>query len=456
MFGVWGTPDAARIVALGIYALQHRGQESAGIVSTDGTRLYSHRGLGLVTDIFRQESLFANLPGQGAIGHVRYSTTGSSVLANAQPILANYGPGSFAVAHNGNLTNTNRLRQAVQRHGAIFQTTTDSELILHLMASAMELGFEDAAIKALGQVEGAWSLLLMNERQLIAARDPRGFRPLCLGKLGEAWVVASETCALDVVGAQFLRHIHPGEMAVIDSTGVRLEEPFPRPSQSFCVFEYIYFSRPDSLAENMKSIYDIRVRLGEELARTHPAPGADVVMSVPDSSNAAALGFSRASGLPLEFGLMRSHYIGRTFIAPEQSIRSRGVRLKFNALPATLKDKSIVLVDDSIVRGTTSRQIIQLLRSVGVGEIHLRITAAPWRHPCYYGIDTPTKDELVANRMDETALRDWLGADSVGFIDVDTLMRIVPPTQSYCTACFTGNYPVPPEDEANACAGRQA
>ena len=431
--------EAAKLVYLGLYALQHRGQESAGIVSSDGTRLYAHKGPGLVADVFTEQVL-RSLPGHSAIGHVRYSTTGSSVKTNAQPIVATYRDGSIAVAHNGNITNSDELRKELEGRGAIFQTTTDTEILVHMVAQAASQDFEESLFSSLARLKGAYSLLVARPDRVLALKDPRGFRPLCLGKLGDGYVVASESCALDIMNAQYLREIAPGEVLAFTNGSVRSLKPFPPEEEAFCIFEYIYFSRPDSIAMP-RSVNELRHRLGQQLADEHPAD-ADVVIAVPDSSTPAAIGYSRRSGIPYDIGLVRSHYVGRTFIEPDQSIRDFGARIKYNPVRSVLEDRRVVVVDDSIVRGTTSRKIVNLIRGAGAREIHMRISAPPWRNPCYFGIDTPERDKLLAAvRPDTEQMRAFIGCDSLGFISVEGLLKAMPKTQSYCLACFTGEYP---------------
>jgi amidophosphoribosyltransferase len=437
--GVFGHPEAAHLAYLGLYALQHRGQESAGIVASDGQRLIGHKAEGLVGDVFDEETL-AKLTGHMAIGHVRYSTTGSNTLANAQPLLVKYNRGQMAVAHNGNIINAAELREDLEGRGAIFQGTSDSEVLVHLIAQcSAHQEFLEALASSLYRVKGAYSLVFLRERQMVAVKDPHGIRPLCVGKLGEATIVASESCALDIMGAQFLHELRNGEMVVIDEDGVRIEKPFPPAEECFCVFEYIYFSRPDSLAPAARTIYAIRHALGEQLAREHPVQ-ADVVVPIPDSSNAAAIGFAKQAGLPFDLGLIRSHYIGRTFIEPSEGIRHFGAKLKYSPVVSVIEGKRVVLVDDSIVRGTTSRKIVEMVRRAGAKEIHMRISAPPWKHPCYYGIDTPTEGELIANRLSEAQMCKELGCDSIGFVSMAGLRSVAPKTQSYCMACFSGEY----------------
>ncbi len=435
--GVYGHPEAAKLVYLGLYALQHRGQESAGIVSSDGKNIYTHRGKGLVNDVFTQPIL-DSLAGPIAIGHVRYSTTGSNLIANAQPLTANYRGGQLAVAHNGNITNAAELRRELEGRGAIFQTSTDSEIILHMIAQSTTDDLEEALTTSLGRLKGAYSLLFLREDKIIALKDPRGIRPLCVGTLDGATVVASESCALDIMDAQYLKELRPGEMLVLEEGGAKVEHPFPAQEEKFCVFEYIYFSRPDSMIHN-KSIEAIRNRLGHRLAIEHPAD-ADLVIAVPDSSNAAAIGYAEECGLPYKIGLIRNHYIGRTFIEPEDRIRHFGVKIKLNAVRSVLKDKRVVVVDDSMVRGTTAGKIVTMLRKAGAKEIHFRLSAPPWRNPCFYGIDTPSEGELIANNMTVEEIGKKMGADSIGFLSVEGLMSSVPKQLGYCTACFTGDY----------------
>lgn len=437
---VYNHPEAAKLTYLGLYALQHRGQESAGIVSADGQRLYTHKAPGLVADVFGEESL-RSLPGHMAIGHVRYSTTGSSIAANAQPVVATYKAGTIAIAHNGNITNSEELRRELEERGAIFQGTTDTEILVHLIAQCTARDFDEALFMSAIRLKGAFSLVLARQDRLVALRDPRGFRPLCLGKLGDGYVVASESCALDIMNAQYLREIAPGELLNFRDGGVTSSKPFPPAEQSFCIFEYIYFSRPDSLAVGGKCVSELRTRLGEQLAIEHPVQ-ADVVVPVPDSSVAAAIGYARHSGIPYDTGLIRSHYVGRTFIEPDQAIRDFGARIKYNPVRSVLADRRVVVVDDSIVRGTTSRKIVNMLRGAGAREIHFRVSAPPWRNPCFFGIDTPEPEKLIAaTRETVEEIRKFIGADSLGYISAEGLLAVMPKTLSYCTACFTGIYP---------------
>ena len=441
VFGIWRHPEAAWLTYLGLYALQHRGQEGAGICSTDGRQLHLHRGRGLVAEVFA-EDVFARLPGHAAIGHNRYSTTGSDELANLQPLVALQRDGSIALAHNGNLVNARELREECQHLGSIFQSTVDSEVIVHLLARARPEDLVGRLRQTLSRIRGAYSLVALTPTSLIGIRDPQGFRPLCLGKKGDCWVLASESCALDILDATYVREIDPGEMIVLgdgEPVSYRFGVPGPRAE---CVFEHVYFARPDSRTFG-RSVNDVRVELGRALAREHPAD-ADIVMSVPDSSNAAALGFSRESGIPLEHGLIRNHYVGRTFIRPSQTMRDLGVRLKYNVVRDAIEGKRVVVVDDSIVRGTTSRSLIRLIREAGAREIHFRVSSPPVTHPCYYGIDMPTHAELVAHGRTPEEIRRFIGVDSLGYLSTDVMLRTVRggDGSGSCSACFTGEYPV--------------
>jgi len=437
---VYNSPESCKLAYLGLYALQHRGQESAGITTSDGKNLYTQKGYGLVNDIFTPKVL-EKLPGSSAIGHVRYSTTGSSIAENAQPIVAKFHGGTMAVAHNGNLTNADELRSELEKRGAIFQGTTDTEVLIHLVAKCGIEDFEEALIDSLSKLKGAFSLVVARENKLFAVRDPRGFRPLCIGKLGDGYVVASESCAFDIINAQYLRELAPGEMITFSNGVAKSSRPFAEEPSSFCVFEYIYFSRPDSMAQSGRSVSELRNRLGEELAIEHPAK-ADVVIAVPDSSVPAAIGYARKSGIPYDIGLVRSHYVGRTFIEPNQAIRDFGARIKYNPVRSILQGKSVVAVDDSIVRGTTSRKIVNMIRDAGAKEIHFRVTAPPWRNPCYFGIDTPEPNKLLAAvHPDIEEMAKFIGADTLGFISPEGLYKVMPKTVNYCNACFTGKYP---------------
>lgn len=438
--GVYGHPEAAKLVYLGLYALQHRGQESTGIVASDGQEVHAEVGMGRVNDFFTEERL-ARLPGTLAIGHNRYSTTGSSILRNAQPLLVDYARGALAVAHNGNLVNAPRLRAELEARGSIFRSTTDTEVILHLVAQSRAADVLDSIVDALQQVQGAYSLVFMNHTEIIAARDPRGFRPLCLGQLDDGYVIASETCALDLIEATYLREVAPGELIRISAGGIQSYFPLPPASPSPCVFELIYFARPDSdiFAQN---VHLVRKGFGRQLAREAPVE-AEVVIPVPDSGIPAALGYAEESGIPFDTGLIRNHYVGRTFIEPRQSIRHFGVKIKLNAIRRFLEGKRVIIVDDSIVRGTTSQKLVHMVRQAGAKEVHMRITSPPTTHPCVYGIDTPTREELIAATHTVEEIRAYLQADSLAYLSHEGMMRVVhAQEQSYCSACFTGHYPV--------------
>ncbi len=444
--GVFGCPEAAKLSYLALYALQHRGQESAGIVSSDGRRLRMHKEGGLVADVFTQETL-DNLVGNSAIGHVRYSTTGSNSHINAQPLVVNYHEGPLAVAHNGNLTNADTLRTKLEARGAIFQTATDSEIVLHLIAHAQASDFHEALTLSILRLRGAYSAVMLRPDRLIAVRDPQGIRPLVLGKLPNGGnVVASETCAMDIMDAEYVREIEPGEILTITEDGLSSDRPFAKAETAYCVFENIYFSRPDSMDASGRSIYDLRVGLGRELVKEHPVE-ADVVIGVPDSAIPAAIGYAHESGIPFELGLIRNHYIGRTFIEPEQSIRDFGAKIKYNTVRGVLEGKRIVVVDDSIVRGTTCRKIVKMLRGAGAKEVHVRSSAPPLLHPCYYGVDTPSYEELVAAQNSVAAIAEQIDADSLGYLSIDGLRRVMPGHQPYCLACFDGNYVVGKPDD---------
>jgi amidophosphoribosyltransferase len=445
--GVYGHPEAATLAYLSLYALQHRGQESAGIVASNGEALIAHRGMGLVADIFNQDIL-ARLEGRLAIGHNRYSTAGSTVLKNCQPFVVEWAQGALAIAHNGNLVNAEALRERLEARGSIFQSTSDTEVIIHLMAASPATTLVGRIIDALAQVRGAYSLVFLTETQVIAARDPDGFRPLVLGRVGDAVVVTSETCALDLVDATYEREVEPGEIVVIDERGVSSLRPFAPSRRHHCVFEYVYFARPDSQIFG-RNVYEVRKELGRQLARESAVP-ADIVIPVPDSGVPAAIGYAEEAGLPFEMGLIRNHYVGRTFIEPTSSIRHFGVKVKLNALREVLAGKRIVVVDDSIVRGTTSRKLVHMLRQAGAREVHMRISSPPTTHPCFYGIDTPTRSELIASSHSPTEIARYVTCDTLGYLSVDGLLDAVeaPRTATgertgYCAACFTGTYPVP-------------
>ncbi|MCB9593391.1 MAG: amidophosphoribosyltransferase [Sandaracinaceae bacterium] len=440
VFGIVGAPEASNLAYLGLHSLQHRGQESAGIVSSDGERLFAHRGLGLVQDVFG-ERVLDRLPGDRAIGHVRYSTAGDSGLKNAQPIAVDYAHGSLAVAHNGNLTNFDPLRASLEAEGSIFQTTSDTELLVHLIARSREETTVERLVDALRHVEGAYSMVFLTPNELIAVRDPHGFRPLCLGLMSDkTHVVASERGAFHLIGAEHLRDIEPGEMVVIDQKGVRSLRPFDPEPRKMCIFEYVYFARPDSTTEGI-GVYGARQRLGARLAEEQPAD-VDVVIPVPDSGVASAMGYAQHLGLPFELGLIRSHYVGRTFIEPAQSIRHFGVRLKLSPVRDVLRGKRVAVVDDSIVRGTTSRKIVTMLRDAGCREVHLRISSPPTRWPCFYGIDTPSRGELIASSHSVEEIGRYITADSLGYVSLEGLRAAVG-GEGYCDACFSGDYPVP-------------
>ncbi len=442
VFGVFGHQDAAYLSYLGLYALQHRGEESAGIVTSDGRKMSAYRGMGHVQDVFDGNHL-EKLPGDRAIGHVRYSTTGSSNIKNAQPIVVDYSRGEIAIGHNGNLTNANFLRSQLEAYGSIFQTTTDSEIIIHLMAKPSLRNIREGVIDALNRVEGAYSIVFLTNDELIAARDPQGIRPLWLGKLGSAWVVASETCAFDIMDAKEVREIEPGEVLFISSAGVKSERVASKNTQpAHCIFEHVYFSRPDSRIFG-ESVHVVREKFGRQLARESHVE-ADFVVPVPDSGNSAALGYSQESGIPLETAIIRNHYVGRTFIQPTQGLRDFKVRVKFNLVREVLKDKRIIVVDDSIVRGTTSKMRVKSLRQAGAKEVHLRISCPPHRFPCAYGIDFPTKEELLSNKYTEEEIRKYLDCDSVKYLSLEGMLSCVSyPKENYCTACWSGKYPVP-------------
>ncbi|WP_338870323.1 amidophosphoribosyltransferase [Myxococcus stipitatus] len=442
IFGITGHVEASNLTYLGLHALQHRGQESAGIVASDGHGLRAHRQMGLVADIF-DAPVLAGLPGQSAIGHVRYSTAGGSQLKNAQPLFVQYAGGQCAIAHNGNLVNAAELKEKLEADGAIFQSDADTEVILHLLARSKQASFEQKLVEALRKVEGAYSLLVLTENKLVAVRDPLGIRPLVLGRMKEgAYVLASETTALDLIEAELVRELEPGELLVIENGVLRTSKPFAEPARlGRCIFEQVYFARPDSVLFG-KSVYEVRKRMGMQLAREKPVPGADLVIAVPDSGVAAAIGFSQQSGIPYDVGLIRSHYVGRTFIEPQQSIRHFGVKLKLSAVKHVLKGKRVVVVDDSIVRGTTSRKIVKMLKAAGAIEVHLRISSPPTKWPCFYGIDTPSRQELIAASHSTDEIARYVTADSLGYISLEGLEEAVGDADrgNFCTACFSGKY----------------
>ncbi|MDP2166999.1 MAG: amidophosphoribosyltransferase [Thermodesulfovibrionales bacterium] len=439
--GVYGHKEAATLVYLGLYALQHRGQEGAGITSSDGRLLQTEKGMGLVADIFNEKRL-KRLPGHIAIGHNRYSTSGSSILKNVQPIVANFSLGALAIAHNGNLVNAKELRDELEAEGAIFQSTSDSEAIIHLIAQSKTEGIYERIAGALSRIRGAYSLLLMREGEMVAARDPYGIRPLCLGKVDGAYAVASETCAFDLIGAEYVRDIEPGEMVIINDKGVQSIKTSTGTRRAFCIFEFIYFSRPDSYIFGYHNVNAMRKEFGRQLAR-EAGVDADIVIPVPDSGVPAAIGFSEESGIHFDFGLIRNHYIGRTFIEPQQSIRHFGVKIKLNPVRGLLQGKRVVVVDDSIVRGTTSKKIVKMLREGGgAKEVHVRISSPPTIGPCFYGIDTPTRQELIAASHQVEEIRKYITADTLSYLSLEGLKGIVPKPEDYCSACFDGNYPI--------------
>ncbi len=473
VFGVRGATDAAALTALGLHALQHRGQEACGIVAWDETvkaraqstapediedpvgvakgTFSAHRGMGLVSDNFGTQSVIDQLPGSCAIGHNRYATCGASMLRNVQPIFADLAFGGFAIAHNGNLTNAYKLRERLVGQGSIFQSTSDTETIVHLVARSTKGKVIDRFIDALLEIEGAYSLVAIAEGRLMGVRDPHGVRPLALGKLGDAHVLASETCAFDIIGAEYVRDIEPGELVIIDDSGIQTLRPFDKTSSRFCIFEYVYFARPDSHVDG-RSVYEARKRIGAELAQEAPVPHADLVVPVPDSGVPSAIGYAAEAGLPFELGIIRNHYVGRTFIEPGDQIRHLGVKLKHNANAEVIRGKSIVLVDDSIVRGTTSRKIVGMLRQAGAREVHMRISCPPTKYSCFYGIDTPTSDELLANHMSVEQIREYIGVDSLSYVSLDGLYRALrKPSRDndapqFCDACLTGDYAIPLTD----------
>ena len=443
--GVYGHPEAANLVYLGLYALQHRGQESAGIVASTHSKMRLEVGMGLVADVFDPIRIL-KLPGPLAIGHNRYSTAGKSELVNAQPCMINYSAGSLALAHNGNLVNAHAIRKGLGSKGAIFQSTNDSEVIVHLMAQSKAETFVDRAAEALKQVSGAYSLVLMTKTELVAARDPHGFRPLCLGKLDGSYIVASETCVMDLIEAEFIREIEPGELILINDQGIQSFFPFNKVETKYCVFEHIYFARPDSFMFG-EHVYMARKAMGRAMAQESPAD-VDIVVPVPDSGVVSAMGFAEESGIPFEMGLIRNHYVGRTFIEPQSQIRHFGVKLKLNPVKEIIAGKRIAIIDDSIVRGTTARKIVKMLRDVGAKEVHLRISAPPILHSCFYGIDTPTKEELIAHTHDLEETRQYLAADSLAYLSLEKMMEVLENgKKKFCSACFDGNYPIPITDK---------
>ncbi|HUA56656.1 MAG TPA: amidophosphoribosyltransferase [Candidatus Sulfotelmatobacter sp.] len=445
LFGIYGHPEAAAHTALGLHALQHRGQEATGIVAYDGEHFHAHRGLGHVGDNFSAGTVIARLKGYAAVGHVRYATTGDTLLRNVQPLFADFAFGGFALAHNGNLTNNHVIREQLQERGSLFQSTTDTEIVVHLIATSSRHSVLDRMVDALRQIEGAYSFVALTNDGLIGVRDPLGVRPLVLGRIGEAWILASETCALDIIGADFVRDIAPGELVVINASGVASHRPFPAAKKRFCIFEYIYFARPDSIVEGT-SVYEARKRIGAELARESHID-ADAVIPVPDSGVPAAIGYANEAHIPFELGIIRNHYVGRTFIEPADHIRHLGVKLKHNANRAHIEGKRVILVDDSIVRGTTSTKIVEMVRAAGATEVHMRIASPPTTHSCYYGVDTPERDKLLASRFDVPAMAKYIGVDTLAFLSIDGLYRAMGEARreeapQFCDACFTGDYPI--------------
>ncbi|MCG3206042.1 MAG: Amidophosphoribosyltransferase [Elusimicrobia bacterium] len=439
---VYGNPEAARLVYLSLYALQHRGQEAAGIVTYNGSGMHTQLGMGLVADVFTKQSL-DSLTGSHAIGHVRYSTAGDSSVRNCQPISVNTGNGKIAVAHNGNLTNAIELRKKLEEQGAIFQTNSDTEVILHLFAKSKEPGFVRPLLDALRKLRGAYCFVFITKKGILAARDPHGVRPLCLGRIGKTWTVASETSAFDLIGAKYVRDVQPGELIDITSKGLKSHLISKAKNKSMCVFEYVYFSRPDSKVFG-KSVYEIRREMGRQLAREAPPPtDTDMVIPIPDSASVAAMGYAETSGIRYDMGLIRSHYIGRTFIEPRQSIRDFGAKIKYNAVAEALVGKKIILIDDSIVRGTTSRKLVRMLKRVGVKEVHMRISSPPIISPCFYGIDTPTTKELIASKLSIEKIRAYLGVNSLAYLSEEGMLNATKSDKKdFCTACFTGKYPI--------------
>jgi len=453
VFGIYGTSDATAHCTLGLHALQHRGQEAAGISAFDGESFHTKRVLGHVADNFTSKEVIDSLPGMAAIGHTRYSTTGATELRNCQPLYADFASGGFACAHNGNITNATHLKSALVQRGSIFQSTSDSEVIIHLIATSRFRTLMDRYIDALRQIEGAYSLVSLTREGLIGVRDPLGVRPLVLGKLDGAYILCSETCALDIIGADYVRDIEAGEMVVITSDGIASHKPFPEESPRPCIFEHVYFARPDSMVDQM-NVYEVRKRIGEELARENPVD-ADLVIPVPDSGTPAAIGYARESGIPFELGIVRNHYVGRTFIEPNDQIRHLGVKLKLNANTWSIKGKRVILVDDSIVRGTTSLKIVNMMREAGAKEVHMRIASPPTAHSCFYGVDTPERQKLLAARMQVAEMEKHIQADSLAFVSIDGLYKAVQQKNgrdancpAFCDACFTGDYPTSLTDQS--------
>ncbi|WP_375164705.1 amidophosphoribosyltransferase [Temperatibacter marinus] len=461
VFGIFGSSDASAHTALGLHALQHRGQEAAGITTYDNVEFHTRRILGLVSDNFTDQETIGSLPGDCAIGHVRYSTTGDTVLRNCQPLFAEFASGGFAVAHNGNLTNAAHLKRALIRRGSIFQSTSDTEVIIHLIATSHYRTLMDRFVDALRQIEGAYSFVSLTKDGMIGVRDPLGVRPLVLGRLDDAYILCSETCALDIIGAEYIRDIEPGEVVTITKEGLRSDKPFPEASSRPCIFEHVYFARPDSNVDGM-NVYEVRKRIGAELARESGIE-CDVVIPVPDSGTPAAIGYAQEANVPFELGIIRNHYVGRTFIEPSDQIRHLGVKLKLNPNKNMIKGKKVVMVDDSIVRGTTSLKIVNLMREAGAKEVHMCIASPPTAHSCFYGVDTPDRDKLLAARMsDVEAMREYIKADSLTFLTIDGLYRAVDQKEgrnnkcpAFCDACFTGDYPTFLTDQTEVEEGKQ-
>ncbi|MFK7902339.1 MAG: amidophosphoribosyltransferase [Nitratireductor sp.] len=445
VFGIYGHEDAAALTTLGLHSLQHRGQEAAGIVSYDGKQFFAEHHRGLIGDTFTKSDILQRLKGNRAIGHTRYSTTGGDEMRNVQPFFAEFAGGGFAVAHNGNITNAATLRRELQREGAIFQSTSDTEAILHLIAMGKSVAFNDRFMDALRRLEGAFSIVGVTNKKLVGARDPLGVRPLVLGDLDGAYILASETCALDIIGARFVRDIEPGEVVVIDDKGIVSHKPFETSGDRFCIFEYVYFARPDSRISG-HNVYDVRKQIGVELAKETPVE-ADLVVPVPDSGTPAAIGYAQGANLPFELGIIRNHYVGRTFIQPTDAIRHMGVKLKHNANRSIIEGKRVILVDDSIVRGTTSKKIVQMVRDAGAAEVHMRIASPPTSSPCFYGVDTPERQKLLASRMNLEEMAEFIRVDSLGFISLDGLYRAAGEAKrnsdlpQFCDACFSKEYP---------------
>jgi amidophosphoribosyltransferase len=446
VFGIYGHGEASALAALGLHALQHRGQEAAGIVSHDGRHFHSHKAMGKVGDNFSSEEVIGGLKGNAALGHNRYATTGGSVLRNIQPIFADLANGGLAVAHNGNLTNASTLRKQLVMEGSIFQSTTDTEVIIHLVANSKKMKVVDCLIDSMAKIVGAYSLVSLTSKKMIGMRDPFGVRPLVLGKLDDAYILTSESCALDIIGADFIRDVEPGEVIVVDEQGLTSLSPFTTPPKRFCIFEHIYFARPDSVVEN-RSVYDVRKDIGQQLAVEYPVD-ADLVIPVPDSGTPAAIGYAEQSGIQFDLGIIRNHYVGRTFIEPTDQIRHLGVKLKLNANRALIKGKRVILVDDSIVRGTTSTKIVQMMREAGATEVHMRIASPPTTNSCFYGVDTPSRSKLLAAQYSIEEMCKFIGADSLNFISLNGLYVAMGELErnadqpQYCDACFTGDYPI--------------